>query len=1045
MTAEQEAEVAGYADVAAEVQGALTEFDNDLAGQGVCATIKLQIDQSATLTRSAFSGALTITNSEGTGAMSNVTMDINVTDAEGNPASGEFFVSSPTYSGAFSVVNGNATLPDFSTGTITFTFIPDDSAASNGPTQYDIGGTIAFTDPSGGNVTIPVFPSTITVDPQPELQLNYFLQTDVIGEDPFTPQDVITPEPAVLGLLVTNVGGGTANDLSITTAQPQILQNAKGLLDTFQIIGTQVGNQQVTPSLTVDFGNIAPGQTADASFLLLSSLEGLFENFTATFSHSDALGGTQTSLITSVVTHSLVHAGNFNYPDSTGATDYLVDDNPNPESLPDTIYFSNGTTTAVNIATDATSTQVGPSSALNFQVTANVTSGWDYIQLPDPGAGYTLYKVVRSDGTVIPVSDQAWTTDRTISPSGASSVDYELHILDDNSTGSYMVYYRPTTLTAPTVASVSSVSSPQSGAIGSVDVTFSEPINPATFTTANLSLTLNGGADLINSYVTITQDSPTTFTIGGLSALTADDGNYTLAVDATGISDFFGDVGTAAGSLSTSWATGTDVPVIVSVGAGAPTMRNTPVGTVDVVLSEPIEPGSFDYQALSLTLDGGPNLITSGVTVTEIDPTTYQIGGLGGLTTADGDYSLTVSAGGLVDGSGNAGVGFLSETWTMSTVGPTIASLPTYIQSPRNIIVPTIDVVFSEPIVPSTFSYLNLTYSKPGEPNLILPTITIAQLSPTEFAISNFNTLLLPIDGTYTFTISAVGVEDLYGNTGTGSASDTWVLDTTPPAAPTDLTIAPNTGGAPGLTNTGAVTLTGALSETGLSVDVMDGNTDLGYANVTGTTFSIALNLPNGANQLVVTADDAAGNVSPSATFNVFVNGTPPQISSVAAVTPNPRNTPVDSVDVTFSEAINPSTFTTADLSLTDNGGTTNLITSAVTISLVSGTTSTYEIGGLSGLTTAEGTYVLTVNASGIQDQAGNFGTGSMSTSWLMDTTPPTSTVGSLTGETTSTSILVSASGTSPNGADGSMLPRASRRSPSTCQRTAGPSPRSPP
>ena len=51
-------------------------------------------------------------------------MDINITDAQGNPANGEFFVSSPSYSGAFSVVNGVATLPDNSTGTITFTFIP---------------------------------------------------------------------------------------------------------------------------------------------------------------------------------------------------------------------------------------------------------------------------------------------------------------------------------------------------------------------------------------------------------------------------------------------------------------------------------------------------------------------------------------------------------------------------------------------------------------------------------------------------------------------------------------------------------------------------------------------------------------------------------------------------------------------------------------------------------------------------------------------------------------------------------------------------------
>ena len=104
---------------------------------------------------------------------------------------------------------------------------------------------------------------------------------------------------------------------------------------------------------------------------------------------------------------------------------------------------------------------------------------------------------------------------------------------------------------------------------------------------------------------------------------------------------------------------------------------------------------------------------------------------------------------------------------------------------------------------------------------------------------------------------------------------------------------------------------------------------------------------------------------------------------------------------------------------MTDNGGP-NLITGAVTISLVSGTTSTYQIGGLSGLTTAKGTYMLTVNASSIQVPAGNFGTSSMSTSWLMDTTPPTSTVGPLPAQTTSTSFLVSASGTDPEGSYGS-------------------------
>ncbi len=288
LTAEQQSQADGYADPLAEFQAALTTMQNDLNGMGVCGSVKLQINQTASMTRSAFTGTLSITNSEGTGAMSNVVMNISITDAQGNPANGEFFVSSPTYNGAFSVVNGNATLPDNSTGNIIFTFIPDDTAASSAPTLYDIGGTIGFTDPSGGNVSIPVLPATITIYPQAKLELNYFLQRDVIGEDPFNPQDNIPSEPAVLGLLVTNTGLGVANNLSISTGQPQIIENQKGLLDTFTIIGTQVGNQQESPSLNVDFGDVASGQTADAEFLLTSTLQGIFTNFTATFTHSDA-------------------------------------------------------------------------------------------------------------------------------------------------------------------------------------------------------------------------------------------------------------------------------------------------------------------------------------------------------------------------------------------------------------------------------------------------------------------------------------------------------------------------------------------------------------------------------------------------------------------------------------------------------------------------------------------------------------------------------------------------------------------------------------
>ena len=1021
-TAEKQSQVNGFTDPGAEFQAAVTQVQNDFATQGVCASIKMQIDQTATLAREAFAGTLTITNSEEAGSLSNVTMDIHITDVAGNPANGQFFISSPTYSSQFSVVNGNAILPDNATGTIKFTFIPDETAAPTTPIQYRIGGTIGFTDPTSGPITEPVFPSTITVYPQAKLQLNYFLQTDVIGDDPFTPQ-VEPSEAATLGLLVTNVGGGTAKQLSITTAQPQIVQNEKGLLDTFQIVGTQVGSQPQSPSLTVNLGDVAPGQTADANFSILSSLQGIFNNFTATFSHSDALGGLDTSLISSVQTHPLVHAGNFNFPGSTGATDYLANDIPDPAGLPDTIYFSDGTTAQVNIA-QATSTQAGLTGQLSYQVTANVTSGWNAIQVPDPGAGYTLYKVVRSDGTLIRVGDQAWTTDRTISPVGRGTVDNELHILDLNSTGSYRVYYKPTTVGSPSVASISTISSPQSGPVNSVDVTFSEPIDPTTFMTSSLSLTLNGGPNVINSSVTITQDSPTTFTIGGLSTLTTTNGNYALTVNAASVKDFFNDTGTGSGSMS--WTTGSGVPTIVSVGAANPALRNTAVTTVDVVLSEAIDSTTFSSNALSLTRNGGLNLITSAVTVSQINPTTYRIGGLPGLTAIDGTYVLTVTATGLKDAANHSGAGLLSTTWVLDSVAPTVVSFPTYIQTPRNIIVPVLDVVFSKPIDPTTFTYQDLNYSKTGGPNLITSDVTITQLSATEFRIANFNSHLnYPIDGNYTFTVNATGVMDLAGNTGSGSLSTSWYLDTTAPAEPTNLIITPETGvnGVVQISNTGKITLTGTVSEAGLTIDVLEKASLVNYGEVTasGTSFQDPLtNLSTGLHTLLVTATDPSGNVSDSTTLMVMIDVAPPAVTSVTQVS-TPRNTSVSSVDVTFSKPIDPTTFTLGNLRLSDNGGT-NLITSAVTISPVAGQAATYRISGLGNLTTAEGSYVLTASATGVADLSGNTGTSasSVSSTWLMDTTAPTSTIQPLAATTTSSSILVSVISSDPNGIGGS-------------------------
>jgi hypothetical protein len=189
-----------------------------------------------------------------------------------------------------------------------------------------------------------------------------------------------------------------------------------------------------------------------------------------------------------------------------------------------------------------------------------------------------------------------------------------------------------------------------------------------------------------------------------------------------------------------------------------------------------------------------------------------------------------------------------------------------------------------------------------------------------------------------------------------------------------------------------------------------------------GTTIDVTVNTGTSGNgdlrlDVVVPGatitDDAGIALATSfTTGQVYsIDHTPPTISSVAAVTPNPRSTPVSTDNVVFSEPINLATFTSGALLLTLNGSSVPL-TSAVTTSLVSG--STYQISGLDSFTAAAGNYVLTVNATGVQDLAGNTGTGSASVTW-------TTTLGS------SATFLASDATTQGSwkgayGADGSVL-----------------------
>ncbi|MGL4375657.1 MAG: hypothetical protein ACRCT1_04420, partial [Microcoleaceae cyanobacterium] len=131
--------------------------------------------------------------------------------------------------------------------------------------------------------------------------------------------------------------------------------------------------------------------------------------------------------------------------------------------------------------------------------------------------------------------------------------------------------------------------------------------------------------------------------------------------------------------------------------------------------------------------------------------------------------------------------------------------------------------------------------------------------------------------------------------------------------------------------------------------------------------------------------------ITPKTTENTekTVTDTTPPTVSFAPITPNPRNSSVNTIPITFSEVV--TGFDQADLSLTLNG---------VPISLGDATLNTqdninWSLDNITGITSANGNYQLTLSAanSGISDRAGNLLNTNATDTWSSDFTAPSAAV----------------------------------------------------
>jgi hypothetical protein len=226
---------------------------------------------------------------------------------------------------------------------------------------------------------------------------------------------------------------------------------------------------------------------------------------------------------------------------------------------------------------------------------------------------------------------------------------YRIRLYGANSTsGEYFVSIAvdatpPTALIAPVSPNL------RNTPVSQVQIVFNKPVSGLTL--SNLSLTNGSGPNLLTASQTLNTSDNTTYTLGNLATLTGSDGNYTVSLAASpNITDSSG--GYLASGASATFTIDTTPPT-TTISPVSPNPTNSAIGTMQIVFSKAVS--GVSLAALSLSADGGPNLLTSSQTLTTSDNVTFTLGNLSSLTAANGSYTLTLTAAGsgITDLAGN--------------------------------------------------------------------------------------------------------------------------------------------------------------------------------------------------------------------------------------------------------------------------------------------------------------------------------------------------------------------------------------------------------
>ena len=546
------------------------------SSSSVCSSITLQFTQKMVMTRQAFRGTLTVFNGNEQEAMKDVKLTLTVTDEKGNIAMKDKFQVNPEklegFNGKLDFTDG-WTLDAQKEGVATVLFIPTKKAAPTVETRYAFGGTLSYVDPfTGLEVTRDLTPITLTVKPSPNLDLTYFMQRDIKGDDPLT-KEVEPSEEAEFSLLINNLGYGDATNVRMSTNQPEIVDNEKGLKVKFELMSSQLNGQEKTlalgGSVSTDFGNIPAHSTSYAQWWIKSSLLGHFTDYDVTATHLTSYGNKDLSLLNDVTIHELIRSIDVTKGDKT-LKGFMTNDIVDADDTPDMLYLSDGEIEKVNVAASSSITKTS-----DTEYTLTITpseEGWNYGNLSDPTYGVSALKSVTraSDGKQISLRN-FWQTDRTLRDGKDPLYENRIHFADQfdgKNAESYILTFEATPSLMLEVASIEGAPAEDEVAtqpVNTLKVMFNKYIDPATFTSEDIQINVQG-KEQDSQLVKISTEDNKNFVLD-LTQLNASAGNgyYTLTVQTSGITDSEGFAGKTGKTASWTLFVNSQVKLLTSV------------------------------------------------------------------------------------------------------------------------------------------------------------------------------------------------------------------------------------------------------------------------------------------------------------------------------------------------------------------------------------------------------------------------------------------------------------------------------------------------